>query len=134
MPITFDINKKRGFMISTWTGDIDDKVFVDSYIELIKNNKDWTPGLHHIADIKGDLSKVTGKGIRDLAALINKYTVRDMKGRTNRVAAIVHDKKAEYVTRIYSAFFNKTDRDIEIFDNITEALEWLNRDPRLDNE
>lgn len=135
MPIDFTIQKNYGFMLSTWTGSIDDVEFTGSFLEMIKENKEWLPGLHHIADLTAaDLSKVTGKGIRDLAALMNQYTVRDMKGRTNKVAVLLKDPTTDYILTIYKAFFNKSERDIQAFTNITDALEWINRDPRCDDE
>jgi len=129
MSIGFIIEKKIGMLLTSWVGIINDKVMLESFKKFIENEPDWNPKLHHIADLtEADVSNLTLKGIYKLSRLMKDNTIRGSR----RVAVIAEQDSDFRASELYRSFFKQEDRDIEIFENIEDAIDWFKKGYRED--
>ena len=122
MSIAFMIDTNLDIILSSWIGKISDEVLITTFNHMLKTNKDFHPGLHHIADIcEADTTEISKSALKELSEIMKRHTYRG-----NRYVAIIAEQESDFkMSEIYRSFFKQEDRDIEIFTNFEDALEWI---------
>jgi hypothetical protein len=123
MPILHTINEELGVVLSTWMGSVSDDNVVEAYRQLYMDKR-WKPGYHEIADMRDvDVSGLTGKGVREVSAMVESYT----RGKCERfkTAVIASEDLPFGLARMYEAVSDESPESVRVFRDVKAALEWM---------
>jgi len=126
MPITFSMNKKDGYFLCTYSGKISDQTLMDAWKAFYEGDE-WIPGTNELSDLSdANPTGVTSEGLRSLAAYAKlmhaKHQVSSIK------IALYAPQKVQYgLSRIYSALTYDSPENIEVFDDMEEAIKWVKK-------
>jgi hypothetical protein len=123
MPIIIELNKEEGIVYTT----IDGRVSTDEIIDGLKkvlDHPDFRPGLRGIVDIRPSELDTHAGDVRRIADLLIEY--RDRIG-WSRSAVVVATDLAFGMTKMFQAFNEASSIEVEIFQDIEEARQWLEK-------
>ena len=120
MPIEYVFVSDGGYVLVTFTGDVDDLCLLE-YSRKVAS--EYPKGVPELADLRG-LSEysVTPDGMKRVA----EFDAAFAAGTDGTPVAVVVGSDLTYgMTRMYQMFSYSNPNTIEIFRNISEAEEWL---------
>jgi len=127
MPAKHFIDNKNKLIITTWEGDAVDIEFIEA---ITKYQKDIQINPEHIEyNEVANFSKIssiklTPKGLKRIGRIASKT---DQYKFNSKLALIVSSGTAFNLARVYASFRNLqngTNKEIRIFKNEVEAMEW----------
>ncbi len=128
MPAKHIINIESRLLITTWSGDAVDIEFIDAIKNYQKNIQSNSAhfGFNEIVNLtKVTRMKITLNGIKNISAIAPKT---DNQAIRTKLALIVSSKLAFNLASLYKTYrsFNKkSNKEIRIFNNEKDALEWV---------
>jgi len=122
------IDNNRKLIFTSWEGKATDTEFIDAiknYQEQVQSNPDYAD-YNEVLDFTGlDNFNVTVKGVRKVAKLAAKT---DRDGAARKLAIVAPSNSKLFFVRMYVVFRSytkKSNKDIHIFTNESDAMEWL---------
>ena len=130
MPANHHIDNKRQLIITTWEGEARDIEFVEAikeYQKDIQNHPDYIC-FNEILNLSGVTGyKITTKGIKTISQIASNTD----KTEINRKLAIIVGSNLAYglarMYETYRSFSKKAQKEINIFKNEKDALEWIQK-------
>ena len=129
MGITFNINEKKGFFVSTWVGDISDADLQSAYRSLFEDER-FKPGMIEIADMReAQMEAVTSDGLYRLSAMV----CRELEGKCEKFkVAIIAPALLPYgLSRAYEVISASSEENVRVFRELDKAFEWVGVDANL---
>lgn len=123
MPITFTFHNEHGFFVSTWFGVISDADLLQSYRELLEDER-FKPGLNEIADTrKAQIGGVTADAFYRLNSMVEQHLAGKTEGFKT---AVIASTDVNYGTaRIYDAASDSSTESVLVFRKVDDALKWI---------
>lgn len=126
MPISYEFDLAPGFMIETWSGDIDIADVVDFWAD-VDGSEQSRVIRRSLADVRHATPNFTPQ---QLHAAVRDVLLPRRQGRDWVTAILVQSVQQFRMSQQYQVFAEYSSR-IEIFSKRDEALIWLlSRDPR----
>ena len=130
MPANHHIDSKAQLIITTWEGEARDNEFIEAikkYQEDIQNHPDYINyneiiNLSEVTDFK-----LTTEGIKTMGYIAS---TTDQNEVNRKVAFIVNSNLAYGLSRmyeVYRGFSKNAQKEIGIFRNEKDALEWVQK-------
>jgi hypothetical protein len=129
MGITFNINEKQGFFMSTLVGDISDADLLSAYRSLFEDER-FKPGMIEIADMReAQMEAVTSDGLYRLSAMVRRH----LEGKCEKFkVAIIAPALLPYgISRAYEVISASSAENVRVFREIDTAYEWTGVDASL---
>ena len=127
MPTKYFIDKEAKLLITTWEGDAVDIEFIEAitkYQKDVQLNPEYKE-YNEVANFCKIASiKLTQNGLKRIGTIASKT---DQHKFNSRLALVVSSGTAFNLARIYASFRNiqnGTNKEIRIFKNEIEAIEW----------
>jgi len=130
MPANHSIDNQAHLIITTWQGEARDVDLIEAlkkYQAEIQNHPDYIAynELVNFSNVTG--IKLTTEGIKNIGKMASKTDKHEMH---RKLAFIVSSNLAFGLARMYEAYrsFSKTaNKEIRIFKNEKDALEWIKK-------
>ena len=124
MSITFTINHKDGYFVSSLKGSVTDDELLNS-IKSFYESELWIPGMNELFDLSEcDASQITAEGLERLAVyteqIYRKNEVEFMK------TAVYAPKDLPFgLSRMYEVMIDESPESFYVFKDIDKAKRWL---------
>ena len=124
MSITFTINHKDGYFVSSLKGSVTDDELLNS-IKSFYESELWIPGMNELFDLsEGDASQITAEGLERLAVyteqMYRKNEVEFMK------TAVYAPKDLPFgLSRMYEVMIAESPEHFHVFRDLDKAKRWL---------
>ncbi len=120
MPIHFDVDRERGYFLSTWQGDIADEMILDSYYCLYEG-QEWLPTLNELADLsQANMARVSPDCLRTLADNV-AAKFKELGIPSSKTAVYAPNDLPFGLARLYEAHTNQSPEILKIFRDFNEA-------------
>jgi hypothetical protein len=129
MGITFNINEKKGFFVSTLVGGISDADLLSAYRSLFEDER-FKPGMIEIADMReAQMEAVTSDRLYRLSAMVHRH----LEGKCEKFkVAIIAPALLPYgISRAYEVISASSAENVRVFREIDKAFEWVGVDANL---
>ena len=121
MPVTFRIDKEAGIVYTVIEGPVDTDELLRELDTLIKH-PDFRPGLNGITDLRKSEMDTFTEDAQRVADFFIKH--REQVG-SSRTAIVLAGFVAYGMTRMFQAFADDSSVETQIFQDMDEALEWI---------
>lgn len=128
MPAKHHIDNNAKLIITIWDGEAVDIDFIEAikkYQRNIQTHLDYI-SYNEMVDLSRVTNiKLTTTGLKNIGKIASRT---DQDTNKRKLAFIVSSNKAFFFVRMYAAFrsfFRNSNKDIRVFTNESEALEWL---------
>ncbi len=122
MPITYRIDAQRRLIVATATGELSDED-LHAYAFAVADDPANAPDVRELFDLRGvSAVAVTADGVRQVAQTVSEI---DVAGKPSKLAIVAVSAVAFGLARMYQVLRSDAPRDIQVFDDMNEALAWL---------
>lgn len=121
MPVTFRIDKEAGIVYTVIEGAVDTDELLKELDTLIKQ-PDFRPGLNGITDLRKSEMDTFTDDVQRVAEFFIKH--REQVG-ASKTAIVLSGFVTYGMTRMFQAFADDSSVETQIFQDMDEALEWI---------
>ena len=122
MAISYTIDTNDGLLRTFWSGEVDDREFVRTYLEIL-NSQDFPHVERELTDLRGLCAvNLTASAMQTVAA----ETAKRLNGSTLRTAVFAPTDLAFGLARMYFAYADSEGSEtVNVFRSMQKAEAWL---------
>ena len=124
MSITFTINHKDNYFVSSFKGIVTDDDLLNSFKSFYESEL-WISGMNELTDLsEGDASQITADGLRRFAIFTEQIFRKN--GVEFSKTAVYSPKELSFgLSRMYEVMIDESPEHFHVFRDIDKAKRWL---------
>ena len=124
MSITFTINHKNNYFVSSFKGIVTDDELLNSFKSFYESEL-WTPGMNELTDLsEGDASQITTDGLRKFS-IFTKQVFRKNEVEFSKTAVYAPKDLPFGLSRMYEVMIAESPEHFHVFRDLDKAKRWL---------
>lgn len=124
MSITFRINHKDNYFVSSFKGLVTDAELLNSF-KAFYESEQWVPGMNELTDLsEGDGSQLTIDGLQRLA-IFTEQIFKKNAIKFSKTAVYAPEDLSFGLSRMYEGMIYESPENFQVFRNIEKAKSWL---------
>ena len=124
MSITFTVNHKDNYFVSSFKGIVTDDELLNSFKSFYESEL-WTPGMNELTDLsEGDASQISTDGLRRFAIFTEQVFIKN-EVKLSKTAVYAPKDLAFGLSRMYEIMIDESPENFYVFKDIDKAKRWL---------
>ena len=124
MSITFTINHKDNYFVSSFKGIVTDDELLNSFKSFYESEL-WISGMNELTDLsEGDASQITTDGLRIFAIFTEQVFIKN-EVKFSKTAVFAPKDLPFGLSRMYEVMIDESPENFCVFKDIDKAKRWL---------